>query len=450
MRIIELRAENIKALKAVRIQPTGDLVQVTGKNGAGKSSVLDSIYWALAGTRSHQSQPVRRGQKSAEVVLDLGKFIVERKFARSKKDADRVTTSLGVKAKDGAVYGEPQRILTDMLGPLAFDPLEFTRATPAERLRQLCEAAGIDLAEAEAADRRDVEERRVANREARDARAAASSIEAPDEEPPRPKPIRDLTDERRQMQLGNQEIAQERAQREHQRRNAETLEATALERRKHADETEEAAQAEAARLIAAAQEIATKLRERSAADIRGAQTIRDELDGLPDLPEPADLDAIDRQIEENDARRSLHEAWNRRRDLLDMAEASESRAKGYDKALRERADTLTAAVQNAMPVPGLQLGSGSTLMVDGLGFDVLNDALKLQISCAVAMAQNSELRVIRVRDGSLLDSESLKVLEKMAAEHDYQIWIERVDESGSVGFVIEDGEVRDPSDGLRG
>ena len=47
-----------------------------------------------------------------------------------------------------------------------------------------------------------------------------------------------------------------------------------------------------------------------------------------------------------------------------------------------------------------------------------------------------------MRDGSLLDDEAMKTLAAMADENDYQIWIERVDSSGQVGFVLEDGHVK--------
>ena len=49
MQIVELRAENVKRLSAVTIRPTGPVVEITGKNEAGKSSVLDSIWMALGG-----------------------------------------------------------------------------------------------------------------------------------------------------------------------------------------------------------------------------------------------------------------------------------------------------------------------------------------------------------------------------------------------------------------
>jgi hypothetical protein len=54
---------------------------------------------------------------------------------------------------------------------------------------------------------------------------------------------------------------------------------------------------------------------------------------------------------------------------------------------------------------------------------------------------NSKLKVLRVRDGSLLDEDSMRVLAEICAEHDFQCWIERVDGSGKVGFVISDGQV---------
>ena len=52
-----------------------------------------------------------------------------------------------------------------------------------------------------------------------------------------------------------------------------------------------------------------------------------------------------------------------------------------------------------------------------------------------------DLRIIRIMDGSLLDSESLEVIRKAAVEKDYQVWIESVDETGKIGIVIEDGQI---------
>jgi len=57
------------------------------------------------------------------------------------------------------------------------------------------------------------------------------------------------------------------------------------------------------------------------------------------------------------------------------------------------------------------------------------------------IALNPELRVLIVRNGNDLDSESLAALEEMAADADFQVFIEIVNETGDFGITIEDGEV---------
>ena len=125
MKIISLTAENIKKLVAVKIVPDSHVVEITGRNASGKSSVLDSIWWALAGAKSHQSRPIRRGQTKALIRLDLGDIIVTRKFRENKKG--RVTTSLIVETTEGARFPSPQAMLDKLMETLAFDPLEFSR-----------------------------------------------------------------------------------------------------------------------------------------------------------------------------------------------------------------------------------------------------------------------------------------------------------------------------------
>jgi recombinational DNA repair ATPase RecF len=80
MKIVNRKAENFKKLVAVEISFTDNNVIVTGKNGAGKSSVLDAIWWALSGKKHIQDKPIREGQTKAMIRLDLGTIIVERVF----------------------------------------------------------------------------------------------------------------------------------------------------------------------------------------------------------------------------------------------------------------------------------------------------------------------------------------------------------------------------------
>ncbi|KKL50685.1 hypothetical protein LCGC14_2303040, partial [marine sediment metagenome] len=70
-------------------------------------------------------------------------------------------------------------------------------------------------------------------------------------------------------------------------------------------------------------------------------------------------------------------------------------------------------------------------------------AERLRVSVAMAMAANPDLRVIRVTDASLLDDNNRAIIDEMAKEHDFQIWLEIVGAEEGVGVVIEDGMVKE-------
>jgi len=130
MKIIKLRAENVKKLIAVEITPSGNVVKISGKNGSGKTSILDSIWYALGGTSSVPDKPIREGQKSAEIELELDEFIVKRRFTQKG-------SILKVLNKDGSVFNSPQSMLDSLVGKLSFDPLKFMRMEPRHQFSEL-------------------------------------------------------------------------------------------------------------------------------------------------------------------------------------------------------------------------------------------------------------------------------------------------------------------------
>ena len=84
IKINKLEIENVKRIKAVKIEPTASgLTNVGGNNNQGKTSVLDSIAWALGGEKYRPSQPQRDGSTippTLHIVLNNG-LVVERKTA---------------------------------------------------------------------------------------------------------------------------------------------------------------------------------------------------------------------------------------------------------------------------------------------------------------------------------------------------------------------------------
>lgn len=140
MKIIKFTAENVKRLKAVEITPDGTVQVITGKNAAGKSSVLDAIWLALGGGTAARgtAKPIREGQEQASVRLDLGDLIVTRTWVGDK-------TNLKVETVEGAKYTSPQGVLDALVGRMSFDPLEFTRLGPSQQVAALLDIVDLNI-----------------------------------------------------------------------------------------------------------------------------------------------------------------------------------------------------------------------------------------------------------------------------------------------------------------
>jgi hypothetical protein len=154
-----------------------------------------------------------------------------------------------------------------------------------------------------------------------------------------------------------------------------------------------------------------------------------------------DMETIKAQLRENEKKREHNENLKRYQDAEKAAQAQKDKyddlTRQIEKLDREKEEAIKAA---GMPIEGISFDDDGVLF-NGIPYTQLSSAEQVRISTAMAMAMNPELRIIRISDGSLLDSDNMAMLTGMAKEKDYQIWIERVDESGTTGIIIEDGEV---------
>ena len=175
------------------------------------------------------------------------------------------------------------------------------------------------------------------------------------------------------------------------------------------------------------------------------------------LGDAQDIEPIQRRIEEAKTHNAEIEAHNKRvrdaaiaRERRAATEAAAAKVKEQLDALVEKAANLErqkveALATTTFPVPGLSVDE-SGITFEGIPLAQVNHAKQLEIGMAVSMRLNPTLRVMLV-DGNGLDSVTLATIEKAAKDSDYQVWMEQMDESGSVGIVIEDGHIK-PKEGV--
>lgn len=437
MRILELYAEKVKRIKVIRITPKGRMVPISGKNGQGKTSVLDSIQWALEGKANIQAVPIHNGEDSAKILLTLGddkgaQLLVERTFT----DND---SYLHVTTPEGASYKSPQTILDQFIGELSMDPLKFMREKPADQLVTLRKLAPLEI-DVDALDRQaaGLAQRRLElGRKAKESRAAAEAMVVPDDLPDAPPDVGEIRGRLATVDSHNSRVRS-------RKQGIEELERTAARAQIELEQDME-------RRLRDMQELARKLDEAKAEMEEEARAGKEALahvqaaledakaEEIPALMDPAAI------LSELLAAEAIVRNCGRRDEKIRFDAEATSIDRQAD-ALTEQINTLKqqkldALAKAKMPIEGLGYGDGA-VTYKGLPLSQASDAEQLRVSTAIAAALNPKLRVLRIRDGSLLDEDSLALLETFANERDFQIWIERVDSSGKGEIIMEDGHIR--------
>jgi DNA repair exonuclease SbcCD ATPase subunit len=429
MRILKLTASNYKKLKAVEITPDANMQIISGANAAGKSAVLDAIWAALGGSDAVKgtgtTEPIREGQGKAQVQLDLGDLIVTRKWTKSG-------STITVESKDGAVYKSPQSVLDELIGRISLDPLSFANSderTQRETLMSIVQVP-LDLAK-NAADRRAAyDERTSLSRDLKTFQARMLSIPlAPEGTPDAEISTADII---REQSEAIEVIRQNNSARALVTRISDDVRAIEKSMQNTTEQMTELQD----RLKRLGESLTKQGDELKAKNI----VLEEEKKKITALHDP-DLTEYSRRLSDVETiNRNVRNLIERKRlsDQLSTKEKDVENQTNKIEALdRERQEAISAV---KFPIPDLSFNDVGVLY-KGIPFAQCSSAEKLRVSVSIAMAVNPKLRVIIIKDGSLIDSKNMSTLEEITKANDYQVWIERVDETGKIGIFIEDGEV---------
>lgn len=412
LRVVKLEVERFKRIRAVEItpDPNSSTVTIAGRNAQGKSSVIDAIWAALSGAAAVKgtstTRPIRDGENSARVTVDLGDIVVTRTWSGEK-------TALKVESKDGAKYSSPQRMLDEMVGRLSFDPLAFASLQAKDQQSELLGLVELPFDPAVLAGQRKsaFDERTDVGRTVKQLKGQLDGFpEIGDDVPDEPVSVAALVaelDTARELEVSievaNDEIATAR------------------------------------NILAETDRAISELRDK---ENRWLEKLQETEARLAALPDRIDIEPIRSRIDNAETINAGVRRKQERQQVLDQLEDWREKQDALTARIAEldktREDGLAAA---EFPVPGLGFDEDGVTL-DGVPFAQASAAEQLRVSVAMAMALNPKVRIIRITDGSLLDSENLALIEEMAGANGFQVWIERVDESGAVGVVIEDGEVK--------
>lgn len=438
MKIVNLQAENFRILKAIEIAPDGNVVTVGGKNGAGKSSVLDAIWVALAGRSKAPPTPIRNGEQKCTIRLDLGDIIVTRTL--TAKDGG-YTDGVKIESADGKQrYQKPQAMLDDLLGQIGFDPFAFVQKRPEDQAEMLLQMVPlpIDLEALAREDSADYANRRDINRDVDGLTAQIAAIAEDPELPSAPVDRQAILDQLSSAADTNTAIERDRMAR------AQFEDRIAITRRDSADAGVSAAEL---RKRIAAMVVEAEGREADAeSGLAEAGRLQTQFESLPPLPDPVDTGKLRDNLAAAEETNAKIARAAQRTQLIEQRDAKAAKSQALSDMMAAREEDRRKALAAAkMPIEGLGFAVNDkgkpVVLFNGLAFGDASSAEQIRASTAIAMSANPDLRVLRIKDGSLLDEDAMAIIGKMAADEDFQLWIEVVG-TGGVGIVIEDGSVK--------
>jgi hypothetical protein len=415
MIITRLSAENFKRLKAVEIEPQGNIVTISGRNAQGKSSTLDAIAAAFGGRAEICDEPVRRGAKKAEVICETPDFKVIRSFTPGGN------TQLRIVLPDGTEIAKPQGYLDPLVGKIAFDPFAFSRLNPAQQRDTLRGLVGLDLNKLEGERQDAYDQRTQVNRDVATKRARLDSMPFHDDAPEKVMELQELITQR-------QDAAKIILQSNDLRDQMKVAERNYIRAQQEVDRIQKVL--DEVKASAASQLVGFNAAKAACAGIRDPNlaAIEDKISGI---------EQSNKKVRDNAAYVLLESA------LRSAEEKSADLTAEIAKIDQEKADAISSA---KFPIPHLGFDDRGVIFHD-LPLAQGSSREQLTVSLAIGMAMSPELRVILIRDGSLIDQEGMELIEQMAGQdkdRPYQIWIEKVCEVGeATGIVIEDGLVAD-------
>jgi hypothetical protein len=442
LEIVQFVAENFKKLRVVRIDPHGRLIQLTGRNGQGKTSVLDALWFLLEGQQklpTIKQSVIRNGAESMRCFIHVRGEDLEFTVTRGLTRTGSVPT-LTIEMIKGE-RGKPQAFLDDIFGALTFDPLAFVRMAAKEQVAELRRTAKIDLdfEKIAAENEEDYKERHKVNQQVKTLEAQLAAISVLDGLP------KEKLDEGAVLaKLNNAAELNRKAQELFQAK--QTLGAEAARIGVERTEAERRIQAKQQHIEALKQQLKTaegELKTLEADEKKIKSRFQAAEAAFHAAPEGQPVDvaaltaeltsvqrtnaAIDRRAEYDRVRAQLIAAQNRSQTLSDQMTAREEKKQNAIRAAK-------------MPIPGLTFDEVAVYF-NGIPIENLGEGEQIRISTLIGMSSNPKLRVMCIRNGEALDDDGIKMIAEMAEEHKFQVWMTRVETSGKVGIVLEDGMV---------
>lgn len=417
-KVKKLEIKNFMGIQEVNIQPKNELVIIAGDNAQGKTSIIKGLEIALQGRKAMAgiTKIVHEGEKESDIIADLGDIVIKRHFTEDGREALKV-----IRGDDGTDIKRPQELLDRMTNKM-LKPVEFMKMKPKEQKELLINSLNldIDLPEMEIERQKIYDIRTVKGRDRDIAKAHLIKMEPPESWEDMPESeisVTDLVKELEKRKDHNLEITKTECDIVDMKEDIDDIDDRIKDYEKRIQD-----------LKNKKDEIKNSINEK-----------QDWLEKIVKLDEDEIREDIDKVEQQNIRIREANKYREYHRNVANLNieyDNLTNQIAGIDKAVE------ASLARADMPLPGLEI------YPDGLGVNGMplaqiaeSDQLKAAIKISMGLEPKPELDVLIIENGRDLTEKNWEIVREMAKENGYQIWIQYVDTSGEIGFVIKDGRV---------
>lgn len=418
IKINKLEIENVKRIKAVKIEPTANgLTIVGGNNNQGKTSVLDSIAWALGGEKYRPSKAQRDGSTippTLHIVMSNG-LVVERK---GKNSSLKVTDPSGNKGG--------QQLLNEFVEQLALDLPKFMESSGREKAQTLLKIIGVG----DQLDVLDKKEKELYNSRLAIGRIADQKKKFANEQPYFPDAPKEMVSPSELIRQQQEILARNG---ENQRKRDRLNEITMNKHRVFDDIGRLDEQ------IATLQKQKEQLTEEYNQAVRDEETARKTVLELQD-ESTAELEASLANIEEiNRKVRANLDKDKAEEDALDYQNQYAALTEEINQTRQAKSDLLQSA---ELPLPDLSVQDGE-LVYKGQQWDNMSGSDRLKVSTAIVRKLNPKCGFVLLDKLEQMDCETLNEFGRWLEQEGLQAIATRVSTGDECSIIIEDGYVKE-------
>lgn len=409
IKINKLEIENVKRIKAVKLEPTASgLTIVGGNNNQGKTSVLDSIAWALGGEKYRPSEAQRQGSTippNLHIVMSNG-LVVERKGKNS---------SLKVTDPEGNKGG--QQLLNDFVEQLALDLPKFMESSGKEKAQTLLQIIGVgDNLEA-----LEKEEQEQYNRRTAIGQIADQKEKFAKEQPYYPDAPKELISPSELIRQ-QQEILAKNGENQRKRDQVNKFKQSVAFLSQEVEAMREQLQKKEQELADAKASLNTAMM--SAQDLHDQSTVELETS-------IANIEEINRKVRANLDKDKAEE------DALEYKNQYAALTKEIENVRKKKADLLNAA---ELPLPELSVKDGE-LIYKGQKWDNMSGSDCLKVSTAIVRKLNPKCGFVLLDKLEQMDINTLNEFGAWLEQEGLQAIATRVSTGDECSIIIEDGYV---------